>query len=119
MESYTESIPLIRTKLQAPKLVSDFVPRPDLFERLSSGLESQLALVSAPAGYGKTTLVASWLGNIPHAVCWISLDENDSDLVVFAGSLIAAVQTAYPCACAGVTEKNVEKLSGRTRTGSG
>ena len=95
MESYLESVPIIRTKLQTPRLVSDLVPRPQLFERLDSGLDKQLTLLSAPAGYGKTTLVTSWLQVVDHPVCWITLDENDNDLLRFLRYVVAAVQTLF------------------------
>jgi LuxR family maltose regulon positive regulatory protein len=96
MESHLENVPIIRTKLNTPRLVSDLVPRPHLFERLDSSLEKQLTLISAPAGYGKTTLVASWLQVYHQPVCWITLDENDNDLLRFLRYVVAAVRTIFP-----------------------
>ena len=96
MESYPEIIPLISTKLQAPKLVTDLVPRPQLIERLNSGLGKQITLVSAPAGYGKTTLLACWLQDISRPGCWITLDNNDNDLLRFLRYVVAAVRTIFP-----------------------
>ena len=66
MESYPNSTPLILTKLQPPQLASDIVDRLPLLEKLNSGLQKKLTLVSAPAGYGKTTLIATWLQVIPN-----------------------------------------------------
>ena len=59
--------PLLETKLYAPRPRRDLVPRPRLSERLSRGVESKLTLVSAPAGFGKSTLVADWLASGPVA----------------------------------------------------
>jgi LuxR family maltose regulon positive regulatory protein len=55
-----------------------------------------LTLVSAPAGYGKSTLVSSWLETLDCPAIWLSLDENDSDLAVFLSYFIAAIQTEFP-----------------------
>jgi LuxR family maltose regulon positive regulatory protein len=79
---------LLRTKLFIPQVRPSLIPRPRLFEKLDSVLTSKMALVSAPAGYGKTTLVADWLNKSQSAahqpqICWLSLDQNDNDLVRF------------------------------------
>jgi LuxR family transcriptional regulator, maltose regulon positive regulatory protein len=77
---------LLETKLQIPRRRRDLVPRPRLSERLSRGAESALTLVSAPAGFGKTTLLADWLA-APAAngrsAAWLSLDQRDNDPSVF------------------------------------
>ena len=91
-----EPTTLIRTKLHRPRVVSDLVERPRLVGVLNKGLERKLTLVSAPAGYGKSTLVAEWLEPCKRANAWISLDENDSDLVIFLNYCIAAVQSIFP-----------------------
>jgi LuxR family maltose regulon positive regulatory protein len=106
VESIQESIPLIRTKLQMPRLADDLVRRPEHNARLDSGLESQLTLVSAPAGYGKTTLVASWLQETPRMAAWLSLDENDNDLLRFLRYMVAAIRTLYIESC-----KEVHKMT--------
>ena len=106
LESYPESIPIIRTKLRSPRLVRDLVLRPRLFERLERGLERQLTLVSAPAGYGKTTLVASWLQETPKLVAWLSLDENDNDLLRFLRYIVATIRTRFAESC-----KEVHKMT--------
>lgn len=90
----TETFPLIRTKLYRPRLQSDFIPRPQLLERLDR--RRPLTLVSASAGYGKSTLVSSWVETIGVPCAWLSLDEYDNDLVVFLTYFLAAIQTMFP-----------------------
>ncbi len=87
------SIPILRTKLGPPLIPPNLVPRPRLIERLNEGLQQQLTLVSAPAGFGKTTLVMAWLNEMSPDFCWLSLDEGDNDPVRFLSYLIAALQT--------------------------
>ena len=75
------------------------VARPRLSERLSRGAESALTLVSAPAGFGKTTLLAEWLAAAPadgRSVAWLSLDQRDNDPALFWTYLVAALKTAAP-----------------------
>jgi LuxR family maltose regulon positive regulatory protein len=91
--------PVLRTKLHPPRVTTRVVERPRLFERLDEGAELPLTLVSAPAGYGKSTLVASWLSATGRAAAWLSLDEGDSDLAVFLRYLLAAIDTEVPGAC--------------------
>ncbi len=70
---------LLRTKLFVPIARSTQVNRSRLFEKLNTGLDKALILVSAPAGYGKTTLVSSWLREIGIPFAWLSLDEDDNE----------------------------------------
>lgn len=86
------SIPLLSTKLIRPPLRRSLVPRPGLVARLTLGLENPLILVSAPAGYGKTTLLSAWLDQYPYPSAWISLDEGDNDQARFLAYLAAALQ---------------------------
>ncbi|RPI86846.1 MAG: hypothetical protein EHM41_07090 [Chloroflexi bacterium] len=88
--------PLLRTKLFIPPLRPNRVNRPGLIKRLNSGLDKSLILVSAPAGYGKTTLVSSWLHEIDISSAWISLDEADNDPIRFLLSFITAIQNILP-----------------------
>ena len=67
-------------------------PRPRLIERLDEGLRRKLTLISAPAGFGKTTLVGGWVAGIPRPVAWLSLDEGDNDPSRFLAYLVAALQ---------------------------
>ena len=72
------------------------VRRPRLIERLNQGLHGKLTLISAPAGFGKTTLVSEWITDCEGQVAWLSLDEGDSDPTRFLVYLIAALQTIAP-----------------------
>ncbi len=84
------------TKLFLPTPRSGFVPRPRLVELLSVGLLSRLTVVCAPAGFGKSTLVADWASTSERPVAWISLDEADSDPLRFLTYLISALRTVAP-----------------------
>jgi len=92
--------PLLETKLYVPRSRRGLVPRPRLSERLDRGTASRLTLVSAPAGFGKTTLLTEWLAAAPvspageRLVAWLSLDRADNDPVSFWTYLIAALRTA-------------------------
>ena len=91
--------PLLETKLHVPRRRRSLVPRPRLSERLSSGAESTLTLVSAPAGFGKTTLLAEWLAAAAadgRSVAWLSLDQRDNDPAMFWTYVVAALRTAAP-----------------------
>jgi len=86
------STPLLTTKLHTPPVRPELVSRPRLIELLSEGLERKLTLVSAAAGYGKTTLVAEWLGSLTSPSTWLTLDEGDNDPLRFVSYLIAALK---------------------------
>jgi len=111
--------PLLTTKLYIPPIRAQLVPRPRLIERLNEGLTSTpgVTLISAPAGYGKTTLVSEWLHQVkdeggrrkdenylppssfrlhPLKVAWLSLEAADNDLTRFLSYLIAAFQQINP-----------------------
>ncbi len=87
---------LLATKLHRPRASAPLVPRPRLLEELTAGWSRRLTLVSAPAGYGKTTLVNLWLETVECPSTWLSLDEHDADLDSFTSYLLAALRTAYP-----------------------
>ena len=89
------STPILATKLYIPPPRSKAVLRPRLIERLNEGLSSgrKLTLISAPAGFGKTTLVSEWVAGCGRPVAWLSLDEGDSDPTRFLTYLIVALQT--------------------------
>jgi LuxR family transcriptional regulator, maltose regulon positive regulatory protein len=74
---------LLATKLNVPGLRPDLVLRPRLAERLDEGLGEGLVLVCAPAGYGKTVLLAEWVWRGRHPVAWLSLDAGDNDSATF------------------------------------
>jgi LuxR family maltose regulon positive regulatory protein len=109
--------PLLTTKLYIPPVRSDpsaglrtsLVPRPRLIERLGAALHCKLTLISAPAGFGKTTLIAAWLhaeesrqpgdggtDGSPPRVGWLSLDDDDNDPTRFFTYFAAALETAHP-----------------------
>jgi LuxR family maltose regulon positive regulatory protein len=85
--------PILATKLYVPPPPPRIVRRPRLIERLNEGLHGKLTLVSAPAGFGKTTLVSEWLASGKRPAGWLSLDEEDTDPARFLTYFIAALQT--------------------------
>ncbi len=97
-----QSLPLLRTKLFVPQAHPQMVVRPRLLQRLDAGQQRSLTLISAPAGFGKTTLVRAWLGGSARAAAWFSLDEGDNDPVRFLAYLVAALQTIAPTIGAGL-----------------
>ena len=98
------STPILATKLYIPLPRSKTVLRRRLFERLNEGLDEscKLTLVSAPAGFGKTTLVSEWVAVCGRPVAWLSLDEGDNDPSRFLTYLVAALQTIMVNIGAGV-----------------
>jgi LuxR family maltose regulon positive regulatory protein len=106
--------PLLTTKLNTPPLRANLVPRPRLLRKLDEGLRAgrRLTLVSAPAGYGKTTLVTEWLqgletGDTERAVTWLSLDEDDSDPARFLAPVAPA--TSAHCTHHGANQRNLRR----------
>ncbi|MBN1812574.1 MAG: tetratricopeptide repeat protein [Anaerolineae bacterium] len=89
-------VPLLTTKLYVPSPRPNLVPRAHLIKRLDDGLcqRHKLTLVSAPAGFGKTTLVSAWAVSYGSPVAWLSLDEGDNDLARFLTYLAAALRMA-------------------------
>ena len=87
------SLPVLATKLYIPPLQPNLVRRPRLIERLNEDLHRKLTLISAPAGFGKTTLVSEWLAACGQPIAWLSLDEGDNDPATFLAYLVAALQT--------------------------
>jgi LuxR family transcriptional regulator, maltose regulon positive regulatory protein len=90
------SIPILNTKLYFPTPRSKVVLRPHLIDRLNEGLQGKLTLISAPAGFGKTTLVIEWAATCQRPTAWLSLDESDNDLTRFLTYIISALQTVAP-----------------------
>jgi LuxR family maltose regulon positive regulatory protein len=115
--------PLLQTKLYIPPVRPDLVSRPRLLERLNAGLHRKLTLISAPAGFGKTTLLSEWINSgvrsrqyevgseqgrtneicpTPYSLlptprfAWLSLDESDNDPARFLVYMIAALRTIEP-----------------------
>jgi LuxR family maltose regulon positive regulatory protein len=91
--------PLLETKLFAPRAPRGLVPRLRLGERLDRGTASKLTLISAPAGFGKTSMLAEWLSASPstaRSLAWLSLDHDDNRSQTFWTYLIAALRTIDP-----------------------
>src|SRR5512137_1415363 len=94
--------PILATKLYIPSPRPKAVLRPRLIERLNEGLRQnqgfgrKLTLISAPAGFGKTTLVSEWAANCARPVAWLSLDAGDNDPAYFLNYFVAALQSIMP-----------------------
>ena len=86
------SNPLLTTKLYTPPPRRNLVARPRLIQQLNAGQDCKLILVSAPAGFGKTTLLGEWIRSNNKPFAWLSLDEDDNNLKRFLTYLIAALQ---------------------------
>lgn len=92
------STPILATKLYIPPPRPGIVARPRLIERLNAGLAlgRKVTLLSAAAGFGKTTLVSEWLASCGRPVAWLALDDGDNDPLRFLLYLLAALQTIQP-----------------------
>ena len=99
VESVDISDSIIKTKLFRPPLPEGTVVRPRLNDKLEKGLRCSLTLISAPAGYGKSILVSSWLESRDRLYSWLSLDEDIKDIKTFLLYFIAAVRELFPSAC--------------------
>lgn len=92
LNNFAHEIPLLQTKLLVPRMLSGLVDRPRLHTRLDGMLQGRLTLVTAPAGFGKTTAVAQWAGQKGLPVAWLSLDGSDNDPVRFWTYVAAALK---------------------------
>src|SRR5947209_2102236 len=88
--------PLLATRLHVPRSPARLVHRSRLIERLRQGLERSLILLCAPAGFGKTTLLAEFLAERRMPAAWLSLDAEDNDPLRFLSAVLAALQTCDP-----------------------
>ena len=89
------ALPILRTKLHPPLTATDIVPRPHLIDQLNQSRHQPLTLISAPAGYGKSTLISSWLDSLNEPSAWLSLDEHDNNLHQFLSYILAAIQPLF------------------------
>lgn len=86
---------LIRSKLLLPSQ-TNLLHRPRMCDLIARGLERKLTLVSAPAGYGKTSALVDFAQHTPTRVCWYTADERDRDLSVFIAYLVGAIDEQFP-----------------------
>ncbi len=103
--------PLLTTKIHIPPTRADLVARPRLFKMLDQGLTLPLTLVTAPPGFGKTSLITAWLDQRSLTTAWYSLDEHDNDLVRFLTYLVSALEMVQM----DVGRRALEGLSTRRR----
>ena len=90
------STPILATKLYIPPPRPKAVARPRLIQQLHAGVQRKLSLLSAPAGFGKTSVLAEWIAQSDRPTAWLALDSSDSDLGRFLSYLVAAIQTIAP-----------------------
>lgn len=91
-----ETTHLLSTKLYLPQTRPGLVLRERLKTQLNEGLDRKLTLVSAPAGFGKTTLISEWAAHCDRSIAWLTLDERDNDLLRFLTYLVAVFQAINP-----------------------
>lgn len=103
-KSDSNHLSVVRAKLHAPRIPSDLVSRDRLLEFLTGSPDRSFTLVSAPAGYGKSTLVAHWLKTVEAAGTWFSVEKSDNDVRQFLTYLIAAVRNHSKNACGSTLE---------------
>jgi LuxR family maltose regulon positive regulatory protein len=103
------SMPVLTTKFYAPPLRTEWVSRPRLIQRLNDALDRSFSLISAPAGFGKTTLLSEWLRQAQHPSAWLSLDKGDNDPIRFWTYFINALQQMQP----DLGEKALSELQSR------
>ncbi len=95
--------PLLATKLFIPPLRGNLVTRPRLLNKLDNGRAQRLILVTAPAGFGKTTLVSCWLAQRQKKTAWISLDKNDNAPLLFLSYIVEALEQIGTGMCSTVS----------------
>lgn len=108
---------LIRSKLHRPSLAFGTVPRPNLIQHLHKGLNARITLVSAPAGFGKSTIIGTWLDYIEALPqqsleirsSWLSLEEGDNQLLRFMRYFVGAIEEKYPQSCDSVVSLIYDK----------
>ena len=86
------SLSILSTKLHIPQPRAGIVPCERLLEQFTSGLQRKFTLISAPAGFGKTTILSAWMAQCERPVAWLSLDSTDSAPMRFLSHMIAALQ---------------------------
>lgn len=94
MTEYRPEFP--REKLRRPHTIAGWIERPRLLEQLDQVLQKPMALISAPAGFGKTTLLAQWLDRCRLPNAWLQLDENDQEFPMFLSGIVASLRQLFP-----------------------
>ena len=94
-----EAASILRTKLHRPPILPDFVPRADMVAQLEMLRLRPATFISAPAGFGKSTMASLWLEAWDGPYAWVSLNEEENDLAMFLTYLLAAIRKAFPGAC--------------------
>ncbi len=89
----------MQSSLYIPKSRADLLERPRLSEKLDNALSLRLILISAPAGFGKTSLISSWAAKLPYKCCWLSLNDSITDSIQFLRYFISALRTIKPDVC--------------------
>ncbi|HZY42926.1 MAG TPA: hypothetical protein VFF59_13110, partial [Anaerolineae bacterium] len=89
------SVSIIPTKITIPKRPGGVIRRPRLIDYLHENLERKLMLITAPAGYGKTTLLIDFASDVDMPVCWYTLDEGDRDPAIFLAHLVASIRRTF------------------------
>ena len=87
---------MLLTKLHIPPACQNIVHRQELYEKLNAGLTRKLILISAPAGFGKTTIVSDWIDRNKIPTAWFSLDNGDNDPADFLSYIISGIQSIHP-----------------------
>ena len=96
MSAFGVRASLRHTKLFRPPVMEDYVPRARLCTWLEQIIQRPLTLISAPAGYGKSTLLSGCLADSDIQSAWLSLDQYDNDLSIFVAYFLSAIQNLHP-----------------------
>ena len=86
---------ILKTKLFIPPLREGLIARPRLTDLLDANISKKVSFISAPAGFGKSTLLSEWASHTKMPVCWVSLDPSEDDPIKFLSYLIASVQNSW------------------------
>lgn len=91
-----DQMTILHTKLMRPQIPNTLVTRPRLYTKLTNGLEKKVTIISAPAGFGKSTLLCEWTQHLDIPVSWLSLDKGDNDPIRFWTYVVATLSAVTP-----------------------